>query len=185
MHAMSQSLEPVRGLEIVWRGVYEVVQGGHTYAVEVDFLDLGEKVHLYRDGARIETQKSPASFDVGGGIGIEAAMGLLGMKDLKVTGDGGWARFRPAAGTAEAWRAHFDREHPTASRVVGTISLVVLVVALLLEIPQLIGVGARALGVDLELPLELPPVAAAALGFLALAALLERALRFKHNRWID
>jgi hypothetical protein len=182
---MSQSLKPVHGIEIVWRGVYEVDHAGHTYAVEVDFLDLAEKVHLYRDGTRIETQKSPASFEVGEGTVVEAAMGLLGMKDLKVSGDGGGARFRPADGTAEAWRERVDREHATASRAVGAISLVVLVVALVLEIPQLLGVGARALGIGFDPPFELPPVAAAALGFLALAALLERALRFKHNRWLD
>ena len=78
----------------------------------------------------------------------------------------------PADGTAEAWRLQLERERPELSRLIGVISWIVLVVALLTDIPQLIGL------------IALPTAVNILLGVAALAAAIERALRFKSNRWL-
>jgi hypothetical protein len=179
---VSELLEPVRGLQVIWRGVYEIEHAGHSYAVEVDYFDFAEKVHLYRERTRIATEKSPARFGVDGGATIEASMGLLGMKRLRLVETGRETTLRPAAGTAEARRAGFERDHPRASRLIGALAWIILVVALIVEIPQLIDLVAGAIGVDFDPPIELPPFALGVLGVLALAAALDRALRFQHNR---
>ena len=59
-----------------------------------------------------------------------------------------------------------------------------LVVALLYEVPQLIALIAKAIGMDFESPVTLPGAANFVLGIAALAAAVERALRFKSNRWL-
>jgi hypothetical protein len=85
----TERLKPVRGIEVVWRGVYEVDHAGQHYAVEVDYFDFAEKVRLYRDGTRVDTRKSPARFEIDAGTTIEASMGLLGMKTLRLVKPGG------------------------------------------------------------------------------------------------
>jgi hypothetical protein len=182
---VAERLEPVRGLEVVWRGVYEVDHAGHRYAVEADYFDLGEKLRLYRDGTRVATMKSPARFAVDGGAAIEAAMGVLGMRTLRLVDGRQETLLRPAEGVAEARRAGFERRHPRASRVVGVLAWLVLVVALLLEIPEILRLIGQTLGFEFSPPLQLPPLAGGALGVLALAAALDRALRFKCSRWLD
>ena len=169
---------------MIWRGVYEVEHAGHAYAVEADFFDFAEKLHLYRDGARVETRKSPARFEVDDGATIEAAMGLLGMKTLRLVDDEGESVLRPAAGTAEARRLSFERGHPTASRLVGAVSCLVLIVALVIEIPELVGLVADVAGFEFSSPFDLPSAVLGALGIFALAAALERGLRFERSRWL-
>jgi hypothetical protein len=60
----------------------------------------------------------------------------------------------------------------------------VLVVALIYEVPQLMALAGNALGADFQPPLTLPGAANFLLGIAALAAALERALRFKSSRWL-
>ena len=90
----------------------------------------------------------------------------------------------PVDGTAEAWRLRLARDRPVASRRVGAISWIVLVVALVYEVPQLVALIGRAVGADVESPVMPPGAANFALGVAALAAALERALRLKNNRWL-
>jgi hypothetical protein len=182
---MAERLEPVRGLQVIWRGVYEIDHAGHSYAVEVDFFDFAERIRLYRDGAAVDTRKSPARFELDGGAAIEARMGLLGMRRLRLLEAGGEARLRPAPGTAEAHRAAFERRHPSASRLLGALAWVVLVLALLIEIPELIRLLGDLVGFEFDPPIQLPPLALGVLAVLALAAALDRALRFEHSRWLD
>jgi hypothetical protein len=181
---MGERLDPVQGLEVIWRGVYEVEHAGHSYAVEVDFFDFAERVHLYRDRIRIATTKSPVHFEIEGRAVIEASMGLFGMKRLRLIEPGGEAALRPAAGVAEARRAEFERDHPEAGRLIGTLAWLVLLVALLVEIPQLIELVGDLLGFEFDSPIQLSPFALTVLGRLALAAAIDRALRFKCSRWL-
>jgi hypothetical protein len=181
---MSQRLKPFSGLEAIWRGVYEADHGGHSYAVEVNYFDFDEKVHLYRDGTRIETKKSPARFETGDGAVIEAAMGLLGMKDVKLVSQTGETTLRPAAGSPEARRASFDRRHRTASRLIAVLAWLILVVAVVVDVPELISLVGDVVGFEFDSPFNLPRPVIAALGILALVAAIDRALRFKHNRWL-
>jgi hypothetical protein len=182
---MADTLRPVKGLDVIRRGVYEIEHAGHAYAVEVDFLDFAEKVRLYRDGGWIDTKKSPARFEPTAGTVIEASMGLLGMKKLKLVDAHGERALQPAAGTAEARRAGFEHRYPTASRVIGVLSWAILIVALIVEIPQLIDFAADKFGFEFDSPLLLPGPVNTLIGVLAVIALIDRALRFKHNRWID
>jgi hypothetical protein len=90
----------------------------------------------------------------------------------------------PVHGTAEAWRLQLERERPGLSRLIGAIAWSVLVVALVCEVPQLLVLIGGATGADLDPPFMLPAGANFALGLAALAAALERALRFKSSRWL-
>ena len=90
----------------------------------------------------------------------------------------------PVEGTAEGWRLQLARERPDLSRLIGAISWIVLVIALVYEVPQLIALIGGLMGVDYEPPVMLPGAANFVLGIAALAAALERALRFKSNRWL-
>jgi hypothetical protein len=60
----------------------------------------------------------------------------------------------------------------------------VLAVALVYEMPQVIALIGRAVGAYFEPPITLPGAAIFTLGIATLAAALERALRFKSNRWL-
>jgi NAD/NADP transhydrogenase beta subunit len=63
--------------------------------------------------------------------------------------------------------------------VIGAISWVVLVIALVTGVAELISLTGA------DPPLVIGGALGTALGFAALAAALERALRFKSNRWLD
>ena len=129
-------------------------------------------------------QKSPARFEVDQSATIEAAMGLLGMRQVELVVEGETTMLTPVDGTAEAWRLQLARERPETSRLIGAISWAVLVVALIYEVPQLMALVGNALGADLEAPFTLPGAANLLFGIAALAAAVERALRFKSNRWL-
>jgi len=184
---MSQArpLRPLSGWDLVSRGRFEACHDGHVWTVDLDYFDLGEKLHLYRDGVEVEVQKSPARFQLGGGAAIEASMGLLGMRQVDLVVDGETTTLKPVPGTAEAWRLQLARERPETSRLIGAASWAVLVVALVYEVPQLVALIGGVLGADFEPPFTLSGAANFALGIAALAAALERALRFKSNRWLD
>ena len=154
------------------------------WTVDLDYFDFGQKLHLYRDGIEVDVQKSPARFDLDQSATIEAAMGLLGMRQVELVVKGEKTVLTPVNGTAEAWRLQLARERPETSRLVGAISWAVLLVALIYEVPQLIALIGNALGADFEPPFTLPGVGNFLFGIAALAAALERALRFKSNRWL-
>ena len=182
--AESRSLRPLGGWDLVSRGRFEARHDGHVWTVDLDYFDFGEKLHLYRDGLEVEMQKSPAKFDLGEGATIDAAMSLLGMKRIDLVVPGQTTMLTPVDGTAEAWRLQLERERPGLSRLIGVVSWVVLVFALVYEVPQLIALIANAMGADFESPIVLPGAANFLLGIAALAAAIERALRFKSNRWL-
>ncbi len=174
----SRSLEPLGGWDIVARGRFEARHDGHIWSVDLDYFDFGEKLHLYRDGVEVEVQKSPATFHLGPGATIEASMSLLGMRQIDLVVDGETTTLTPVDGTAEAWRLQLERERPDLSRLIGAISWTVLVVALIFEVPQLLAL------IGSDPPFLLPGAANFVLGIAALAAAIERALRFKSNRWL-
>ena len=154
------------------------------WTVDLDYLDFAEQLHLYRDGVEVEVQKSPATFHLGENATIEASMGLLGMRQVDLVVEGKTTVLTPVDGTAEGWRLGLERERPGLSRLIGAVSWMVLVVALIYEVPQLIALIGGAVGADFEPPVTLPGPANFLLGIAALAAAVERALRFKSNRWL-
>ena len=180
----SRSLRPLGGWDLVSRGRFEACHAGHVWTVDLDYFDFGEKLHLYRDGVEVDVQKSPANFALDQSATIRAAMGLLGMRQVELVVDGETTTLTPVDGTAEAWRLRLARERPETSVLIGAISWAVLVAALIYEVPQLIALISDAVGADFEPPFTLPGPANFLLGLAALAAALERALRFKSNRWL-
>jgi hypothetical protein len=177
--AEGSPLKPLDGWSVLFRGRFETCHYGHTWTVDVDFLDFGQKLGLYRDGAQVEEQRSPATFQLEAGTRIEASMGVLGMRQIDLVVDGETTMLAPVDGTLEAWRLRLERDRPGLSRAIGALSWTVLVVALITGIGELIALT----GTD-------PPFAIAnpwntVIGFAALVAALERALRFKTNRWLD
>jgi hypothetical protein len=182
--AASRSLKPLGSWDLVSRGRFETQHAGHVWTVDLDYFDFSEKLHLYRDGVEVQVQKSPATFQLDGSATIEASMGLLGMRRVDLVADGGTTMLTPVEGTAEEWRLRLARERPGLSRLIGAISWIVLVVALVYEVPQLIALICGVIGLDFESPIVLPGAANLTLGIAALAAALERALRFKSNRWL-
>jgi hypothetical protein len=105
--------------------------------------------------------KSPASRAALGAQQLPSAIGIWPEKRLKL-----------------------ERERPEVSHLIGAVSWVVLVIALVYEVPQLIALVAKTTGADFDSPFTLPGAANFALGIAALVAAVERALRFKTNRWL-
>lgn len=182
--AESRSLRPLGGWDLVARGRFRVRHGGHVWTVDLDYFDVRERLSLYRDGVRVEVQSSPATFVLEDGATILASMSLLGMRQVDLVVEGQTTPLLPVDGTAEAWRFRLERERPVLSRLIGVISWTVLVLALVYEVPQVIALLGGAVGADVDPPLTLPGAVNTALGLLALAAALERALRFKSSRWL-
>ena len=182
--AESRSLRPLGGWDLLSRGRFEARHDGHVWTVDLDYFDFGEKLHLYRDGVEVEMQKSPAKFDLGSGATIDAAMSLLGMRRIDLVVQGQTTMLTPVDGTAEAWRLQLERERPGLSRLIGVVSWAVLVFALVYEVPQLIALIAKAIGADFEPRSCCRERPTSLLGIAALAAAIERALRFKSNRWL-
>ena len=177
--AEPELLKPLGKWEVVNRGRFETEHDAHRWTVDVDFFDFGEKVRLYRDGVLVATEKSPATFDAGPGARIEASMGIFGMRQIDLVVGADTVQMTPVEGTAEGWRLGLERERPELSRAIGAVSWAVLVLAALVGLGELLGL------IGIDWPLELPPAPATVLGFAALAAAVERALRFKSNRWLD
>jgi hypothetical protein len=174
-----ETLKPLSRWDAAFRGRFETEHGGHAWTVDVDFLDFRERVRLYRDGDLAEAKKSPASFELEPGVRIEAAMGALGMRRIELTAGGNTSLLRPSDGTLEAWRLRVARDRPLLSTAIGAASWLILVVALVVGLGELAGL------IGIDWPLKLPAFANGILGGVALAAALERALRFKSNPWLD
>jgi hypothetical protein len=177
--AEGSPLQPLDGLSVLFRGRFETYYDGHSWTVDVDFLDFSQKLGLYRDGEQVEEQRSPATFQLEAGTRIEASMGVLGMRQIDLVVDGETTALAPVDGTPEAWRLQLERDRPGLSRAIGAISWAVLVVALVTGIGELIALtGADA-------PFAIANPWNTIIGLAAVPAALERALRFKTNRWLD
>lgn len=186
-------LKPLRSSEVLWRGLYEVNYEESSYIVEVDYFDLKETVRLYRDEHLIDEQRSPARFILNGGAVIDAAMALYGMKKVQlIERHGSKQTLRPLPGTAEAQRLYFDREHPHISRTIAVLAWIILVVALVTQIPNMINGLANLfqyLPIALQIPLvptfSLPGWVNIVLSFVGIIAGIDRGLRMVHNPLID
>jgi len=166
------------------RTAAEIDHDGHRYRVELRLMAAGRNVTLYRDGAEVARASTPARFDISGGV-IEVDASEHGFNRAILRHHGATTRMRPAAGTWEAARERWHREHPTASRAVASAATVIvmlsLVVALmeLLELVTAIPALSAMLGWSFTSPIDLPPVAVVIIGVVAGAAALERALRMR------
>ncbi|WP_170304515.1 hypothetical protein [Microlunatus speluncae] len=169
--------------------------GGREQEYAIDVRHWGEqedgevRAHLYLDGRHLAQAKLPAAFPVPGGH-IEVATSSFGLRRCHyVTTDGTERQLTPHPRSPEGRRARLDRNHPTASRWIGVVSVIMLVVGLGLNLLQVLEPISRIPPVNdlfgtFESPLQLPVwlnltlVAAAALGSA------ERALRLRYS-WLD
>lgn len=181
-----QRLRAVGFWESLVRGRFEIDCDGSHFVVDSLYFDFEERIRLYQNGKLVDTVRRRASWDIGGGRRIEAAVSQVGMKYVRVrTGRSHKAEsLRPSPGTPEAWRSRIDREHPTASRLTGVAAIIILIGVLLIELPQLINLIEP--WTNFRAPtLDLPIWANIALIVLACAAAAERSVSMKHNALLD
>ena len=180
-------LAPVGRWAPLWRVVMGTYHAGARYDVDADLWDPMESVRLYRDGHQLRVQSSPARFDLEDGARIEVAYSTLGLKRAHlVTADGGSRMLEPAPGTGERWRADLEQERPSISRLLAILAWSVLVIALVVELPQLAEQVAGWTGLfTFTSPVQAPAWLNTVLTVGGVLAGLDRALRLRWNALID
>ncbi len=188
MEGRPNRLREVKWFDVFWRGLYEAQIGESIYTVEIDYFDIRERIALYRYGVLVDSQKSPAAFALPEGGRIEAAMALYGVKYARVVdggrSGGGEAQLAPALGSAEYLRMRFEHQHPVLSRSIAVLAWVILVVALVTQIPVTLNSFGYWFGFTVP-TFALPSWANTVLAVAGLFAALDRAFRMKHNPLLD
>ncbi len=193
-------LAPFRWWQILSRSLFflrlDGASGSVVYAIDVrererTFSDDDRgTAHLYRDGIHHARSKLPARFEIEGGA-IEVAQSPFGLKRCHyVASDGSEVHLSPHEGSLIGRRARLDRTRPALSRAIGVLSILLLVGAGLLGLPQLLeSMTAIPPVADLigpfESPYHLSPVANVAIGLVAVIASTERATRLRHSLLLD
>ncbi|PZF98772.1 hypothetical protein [Micromonospora endophytica] len=144
------------------------------------------KAHLYLDGRHHAESKLPAAFPVEGGT-IEVAISAFGLKRCHyVTAAGAEHRLIPDPRSAEGRRARVEREHPTLSRSISLLSVLMLVIGVGLNLLQLAGPISQIPPIaenfgTFESPIRLPIWLNFALAIGAVLGSTERALRLRYS----
>lgn len=192
------ALKPFRWWDMITRTLFHLdlrtADGpAETWSVDTDLLgdwDGADRAHLYRAGKHHATSKLPAAFPVPGGT-IEVAIGGFGLKRCHfVPDDGPERQLEPDVASAEGRRAQLDRNYPTIGRIVGIISITVLIAALLIGLPQIVEQVTHVPAVAERVgtftsPLEFPVWLNVTVMVAALAASIERALRLRYHWLVD
>ena len=148
------------------------------------------KAHLYVDGRHHAESTLPAAFPVEGGT-IEVALSTYGPKRMHyVAADGAEQQLVPDPRSAVGRRLRLDREFPALSRLIGVVSVLLLVVGVGLNLLQLLEpISAIPPVVErfgrFESPIHLPLWLNVALGVGAGLASMERALRLRYHPLLD
>ncbi|WP_159620696.1 hypothetical protein [Arthrobacter zhaoguopingii] len=192
------ALQPVRWWQLFSRSVFHLPLSYGDAPPETWSVDIrhggdpdGEVyARLYRDGINTARSKVPAVFPVPGGR-IEVATSAYGLRRCHyVTYDGTQRQLFPDHASAEGRRAHLERTRPALSRTLGAASMVVLLLALVLGLPQIIEqltsipLLAESVG-TLNSPVRLPEWVNVFLVVAAITASTERALRLRYSRILD
>ena len=191
-------LKPYRWWQLFSRALFHMTLddggGRDQWSVSVSLWGEGDdgevRAHLYRNGAHTAQSKLPAVFEVPGGV-FEVQASQYGLKRCHYVPVSGTAKaLKPDPASAEGKRAKLDRNNPVVSRMVGVVSVLILIVALVLGVPQLIETitsippVAERIG-TFESPITLPAWFNTALVIAALLASTERALRLRYNWLLD
>lgn len=150
----------------------------------------GVTAQLYRNGHQLAVSKMPAAFRVEDGV-IEVAMSTFGIKRCHLVGhDGTERQLVPDARSPEGRRARFERNHALASRMIGRVSVVVLLVGVALLIQQIADPISQIPPIverfgHLEPLIRLPLWLNISLGLAAALASTERALRLRYHWFLD
>lgn len=181
-------LREARWTDVFWRGLYEARIEEHSYIVDIDYFDIREQIALYRDGVLVDVQKSPATFLLQEGGRIEIAMALYGVKHARMIlgeqSDEKAYSLIPAPGSAEYLRLRFAEQHPTISRVLAALAWIVLVIALVTQLPVVLNSIGYLVGFSVR-TFALPGWANIALGIAGILAALDRAFRMKYDPLLD
>lgn len=191
-------LKPYRWWQPLSRSLFHLPltdEHGRSQRWSVDVRPLGDSngevwIHLYRDGRHFAGSKSPAVFQVPGGT-VEVVTSGYGLKRCHyVTDYGAEHQLVPEASSAEGRRARLQRRHPGVSRMIGIVSITVLLIALVLGVPQIIEQISHIPPVaerfgTFTSPIQLPAVLNITLVIAALLASTERALRLRYNWLLD
>ncbi|NWJ74318.1 hypothetical protein HX744_27990 [Pseudonocardia sp. ICBG1122] len=164
------------------------------FSVDVRHQGSGEdgrvRAHLYRNGLHHAVSRVPAVLPVPGGA-IEVATSGFGVKRAHfVADDGAQRQLVPDPRSAEGRRARLERDRPVLSRVIGFVSVVMVVVGLGLNLLQAwepisrIPPIADRIGVFVS-PIALPLWLNVALVLAAALGSVERALRLRHHWLLD
>ncbi|TWG08352.1 hypothetical protein [Saccharopolyspora dendranthemae] len=177
-------------------------EGNRSYAVDVRHLTDAKtrKQHdnaegrppaaLYRDGVQVARSNLPTAFPVPGGV-IEVAISAFGLKRMHFVPDlGGERVLRPHPRSQEGLRARFGDRFPRTSAVIGTVALVILLAALVVNVLHVAEVVTHSPAIAERVgtfvsPIHLPTWANVTLIVAALLSGVDRALRLQHNRFID
>ena len=165
------------------------------YAVDVKHQSGGSdgyvKAHLFLDGRHHAESRVPAVFPVQGGT-VEVRASGFGLKRCHyVTAEGAEFQLAPDPASAEGRRARLDRSHPALSRCIGSLSVSVLVVGVVLLVLQLAEqitrdpAGVAQYVGTFTSPIDLPAWGNAVVGLVTVAASTERALRLRYSRLLD
>lgn len=167
--------------------------GMTTYAVDIRLSgkqagDEG-KAHLYRNGRHQAASRLPAAFPVEGGV-IEARLSAYGMRRIHYVTPGGEQQLVPHPKSAIGRRLNFDLQHPRAGRWVAVVSVVLLIVGVGVNVPQLIEAVSQVPAIaerfgSFESPIRLPLWLNISLGVGAAIASMERGLRMRYNALFD
>ncbi|WP_420110982.1 hypothetical protein [Pseudactinotalea sp.] len=180
------------------RALFHLTLPGDSGQREVWSVDVklwgdsdGEVVaHLYRNGVQTARSKLPAEFPVTGGT-VQVAASSYGLRRCHYVTEGGSERqLVPDAASAEGRRARLERERPGLSRFIGFVSVVVLLVALVLGVPQLVEQISQIPPVAENVgtftsPFQLPGWFNVSLVIATLVASTERALRLRYHWLLD
>nr|WP_206030532.1 hypothetical protein [Rhodococcus sp. B10] len=146
--------------------------------------------NLYRNGRQVAASKLPAAFPVRGGT-IHVAMSGSGMKRCHfVADDGSERQLSPDLASAEGRRARLAQNHPMTSRMIGVVSVAMLVVGVALLVLQVaeaisqIPPVADSVGTFTS-PIGLPIWLNIALGLGAAVGSIERSLRLRYHWLLD
>lgn len=163
-----------------------------SYALDVRQFGAGGEgaAHLYLNGHQHAQSKLPAVFTVEGGV-IEVATSRFGIKRCHYVNNRGQEhRLVPDYRSGEGRRARLEHEHPAASRLIGAVSVLLLLVGVGLNVLQLleplsrIPVVAARVGAFTS-PVSLPIWLNIALGLGAVLASIERGLRLRYHWLLD
>jgi hypothetical protein len=189
-------LKPFRWWQLMSRALFHLDLDGVRWTVDAAHWkqmtdeDGKASAYLYRDGEHVGTSTLPASFPVPGGT-IEVQNTTFGLRKCHYRRpDGTEQQLVPDPRSAEGRRARFGQDHPVAGRVVGAVSILVLVVAVLPLLAQIVGHVSEIPPIAENLgtftsPVELSFWANAGLAVAAAAASTERALRLRYSAFLD
>lgn len=180
-------LTPMRAGQSLYRSVFGIEHDGVRYDVDLNFFDWDEKVLLYRNGIQDRIQKGKSRFELPDGSRIEVALSTYGIRRAHlVLPDGPERQLEPASGSGERWRADLERDRPGLSRALGLLSWSIIVIALILQVPQLAELGAELTGwYEFTSPVNLPAWMNTPLTVAGVLAGTERALRLRYNWLLD